>query len=110
MIFKQPIQLPTLYFWKSARQYRQLYLAIKRFKGQRKIPNLRNAKSIGGNNLFDRKIYHSIMSLGKWILIMSFWRKGIYANNFELAAQSSISIQSQSEQANPLAIDFKDLK
>jgi hypothetical protein len=41
---------------------------------------------------------------------MSFWRKGIYANNFELAAQSSISIQSQSEQANPLAIDFKDLK
>jgi hypothetical protein len=40
----------------------------------------------------------------------SFWNKGIYANNLELSkAQSSIRVQSQSEQTNaPLAIDFKD--
>jgi hypothetical protein len=101
MIFKQPFYH---FSWKSARQYRQLYLAIKRFKGQRKIPNLRNAKSIGGNNelWLDLKNLHSIMSLGKWILITSFGEKESMLITLSYKAQSSISIQSQSEQANSL--------
>jgi hypothetical protein len=42
--------------------------------------------------------------------LVRFGTKGIYANNLELSkAQSSIRVQSQSEQTNaPLAIDFKD--
>jgi hypothetical protein len=42
--------------------------------------------------------------------LVRFGTKGIYANNLELSkAQSSIKVQSQSEQTNaPLAIDFKD--
>jgi hypothetical protein len=41
--------------------------------------------------------------------LVRFGTKGIYANNLELKAQSSIKVQSQSEQTNaPLAIDFKD--
>jgi hypothetical protein len=51
------------------------------------------------------------MNPGKWIdNLVRFGTKGIYSNNLELSkAQSSIKVQSQSEQPNaPLAIDFKD--
>jgi hypothetical protein len=51
------------------------------------------------------------MNPGKWMdNLVRFGTKGIYANNLELSkAQSSIRVQSQSEQTNaPLAIDFKD--
>jgi hypothetical protein len=96
--------LPTLYFWKSARQYRQLYLAIKRFKGQRKIPNLRNAKSIGGNNELWLDLKNLPLNYESWKMDSNnlyVLRKGIYANNFELSAKA-VSIQSQSEQSKPL--------
>jgi hypothetical protein len=49
------------------------------------------------------------MNPGKWINLVRFGTKGIYANNLELSkAQSSIRVQSQSEQTNAPLADFKD--
>jgi hypothetical protein len=58
-----------LHYWKGAKQYGLLYLAVKRCKGCRKILTLWNAKSIGGNNelRLDPKSYCLIMNPGKWM-------------------------------------------
>ncbi|CAM3096715.1 translocation/assembly module TamB domain-containing protein [Flavobacterium frigoris] len=71
--------------------------------------------SAGNNELwFDPK--NLLLNYESWKVdadnLVRFGKKGINVNNFELSnAESSIKIQSQSEQANaPLAIDFKDFK
>jgi hypothetical protein len=91
------------YYWKSARQYRNYTLQLKDLKDKERYLISGTLKASAGNNelCLDEKATANYESW-KWILITSFWRK-VYANNFELSkAQSSISIQSQSEQTNSL--------
>jgi hypothetical protein len=88
-------------------------LQLKRFKGQRKIPNLRNAKSIGGNNELWLDLKNLPLNYESWKMDSNnlyVLRKGIYANNFELSAKAVSAYNHSLNKANPLAIDFKDLK
>jgi hypothetical protein len=71
-------------------------------------------KAAAGNNELRLDPTKLLLNYESWKVntdnLVRFGTKGIYANNLELSkAQSSIRVQSQSEQPNaPLAIDFKD--
>ncbi|MGV8945622.1 MAG: translocation/assembly module TamB domain-containing protein [Lutibacter sp.] len=91
-------------------------LQLKDLKDKERYLISGTLKALEGNNELRLDPKDLLLNYESWELdadnLVRFGKKGIYANNFELSkAQSSISIQSQSEQPNaPLAIDFNDFK
>jgi hypothetical protein len=60
----------AFYYWKGAKQYGLLYLAVKRCKGCRKILSGTLKASAGNNELrLDPTSYCLIMNPGKWMQI-----------------------------------------
>ncbi|MFA5297161.1 MAG: translocation/assembly module TamB domain-containing protein, partial [Lutibacter sp.] len=91
-------------------------LQLKDLKDKERYLISGTLKALEGNNELRLDPKNLLLNYESWELdadnLVRFGKKGIYANNFELSkAQSSIRIQSQSEQPNaPLAIDFNDFK
>lgn len=91
-------------------------LQLKDLKDQERYLISGTLKAAAGNNELRLDSQNLLLNYESWKMdnnnLLRFGKKGIYASNFELSKeQSSIKIQSQSEQENaPLSIDFTNFK
>jgi competence CoiA-like predicted nuclease len=103
-----------LHYWKVQNNTVYYTLQLKDVKDVERYLLSGTLKASAGNNELRLDPTKLLLNYESWKVdadLVRFGTKGIYANNLELSkAQSSIRVQSQSEQTNaPLAIDFKVL-